>query len=283
MMRSDVLIRYSQKNNNFNNKRLICTMSEIQISTPFNIDIEFEIAAFHKRFLAYCIDFIILVLYMLSMLYLLFGGFRMGEGSYGFVLIVLVIPMLSYTMLSELWMNGQTVGKKIFKIKVVSLDGGEPTLGQYALRWFMRFYEWAFIIFFLFWSNGMFGILWLIIGGITSIIIISISPKSQRLGDIVAGTVVVETKSKLTVDDTIFMHVTQADYKVKFPEVMRLSDRDINTIKNVINQAKRTNSYDLCNRIAIKVQDVLKVPTDMYAMDFLEKIMEDYNYLATRE
>ena len=258
-------------------------MPEIQISTPFNIDIEFEIAAFHKRLLAYCIDFIMLALYMYSMLYLLFGGFRVGEGSYGFVFIILVIPMLSYTMLSELWMNGQTIGKKIFKIKVVSLDGGEPTLGQYALRWFMRFYEWAFIIFFLFWGNGLWGIFWLVTGGITSIIIISISPKSQRLGDIVAGTVVVETVSKLSVDDTIFMHVAQTDFKVKFPEVMRLSDRDINTIKNVINQAKKTNTYDMCNRIAVKVQDVLKVPTDMYAMDFLEKIMEDYNYLATKE
>jgi hypothetical protein len=39
----------------------------------------------------------------------------------------------------------------------------------------------------------------------------------------------------------------------------------------------------MCNRIAMKVQDVLKVPTDMYAMDFLEKIMEDYNYLSTKE
>jgi len=258
-------------------------MPEIQISTPFNIDIEFEIAAFHKRLLAYCIDFILLVSYMYSILFLLFGGFRVGEGSYGFVLIILVLPMLSYTMLSELWMNGQTIGKKIFRIKVVSLDGGEPTLGQYALRWFMRFYEWAFIIFFLFWGNGIVGIIWLIIGGITSIIIISISPKSQRLGDIVAGTVVVETSSKLTVDDTIFMVVTPTDYKVKFPEVMRLSDRDINTIKNVINQAKKSDTYNMCNRIAIKVQDVLKVSTDMYAMDFLEKLMEDYNYLSGKE
>ncbi len=258
-------------------------MPEIQISTPFNIDIAFETAAFHKRLLAYLIDFIILVLYMFSMLYLLFGGFSVGEGSYGFVLIVLVIPMLSYSLLAELWMNGQTIGKKIFKIKVVSLDGGEPTLGQYMLRWFMRFYEWAFIIFFLFWGNGIWGILWLMVGGITSIVIISISPRSQRLGDLVAGTVVVETLSKLSVDDTIFMYVSQNNYQVKFPEVMRLSDRDINTIKNVINQAKKSNNYDMCNRIALKVQDVLKVPTDMYAMDFLEKIMQDYNYLATKE
>jgi uncharacterized RDD family membrane protein YckC len=257
-------------------------MPEIQIATPFNIDIEFEIAAFHKRLLAYAIDFITLVMYMFSMLYLLFGGFKAGEDSLGFVMIIILIPMLFYTMLSELWMNGQTIGKKIFKIKVVSLDGGEPTLGQYALRWFMRFYEWSFIIFYLFWGDG-YGFVWFIIGGITSIIIISVSPKSQRLGDIVAGTVVVETASKLTVDDTIFMHVAQVDYKVKFPEVMRLSDRDINTIKNVINQAKKSNSFDMCNRIAMKVQDVLKVPTDMYAMDFLEKIMEDYNYLSTKE
>ena len=258
-------------------------MPEIQISTPFNIDIEFEIAAFHKRLLAYLVDLVLLILYMFSMLYLLYGGFRVGEGSYGFVMIVLLIPMLFYTMMSELWLNGQTVGKKIFKIKVVSLDGGEPTLGQYLLRWFMRFYEWAFIIFFLFWGNGWMGILLLMIGGIISIIIIAISPKSQRLGDIVAGTVVVEKHSKLTVHDTIFMQVNETDYKVKFPEVMRLSDRDINTIKNVLNQTKKTNSYEMCNRIAIKVQDVLKVSTDMYALDFLEKIMEDYNYLATKE
>lgn len=258
-------------------------MPEIQISTPFNIDIEFEIAAFHKRLFAYLVDFLLLILYLFSMLYLLYGGFKVGRDGGGLVLIVVVIPMLTYSLLSELWMNGQTLGKMIFKIKVVSLNGGEPTLGQYALRWFMRFYEWGFIIYFLFWGNGMWGIFWLVIGGITSIVIISVSAKSQRLGDIVAGTVVVETASNLTVDDTIFMHVAQTDFIVKFPEVMRLSDRDINTIKNVINQAKKTNSYDMCNRIATKVQDVLKVPTDMYAMDFLEKIMEDYNYLATRE
>jgi hypothetical protein len=31
------------------------------------------------------------------------------------------------------------------------------------------------------------------------------------------------------------------------------------------------------------VKTVLEITSDMYAMDFLEKIMADYNYLATRE
>ncbi len=258
-------------------------MPVIQIATPFNIDIEFELAEFYKRLLAYFIDFLLLIIYMFSMLYLLFGGFRLGAESQGFIILVVVLPMLFYTLLTELWLGGQTIGKKALSIKVVSLDGGEPTLGQYLLRWFLRFYEWGFVIFTIFWYNGFFGFGLLMLGGITSIIVMVATPKAQRLGDIVAGTVVVNTKSKLTVDDTIFQHVSESNYKVTFPQVMKLSDRDINTIKSVLVQAKKTNSYEMCNRVAFKVQDVLKVPTDMYAVDFLEKILEDYNYLATRE
>jgi hypothetical protein len=39
----------------------------------------------------------------------------------------------------------------------------------------------------------------------------------------------------------------------------------------------------MCNRAAVKVQKILNVSSDMYANEFLEKLMEDYNYLATRE
>ena len=258
-------------------------MPVIQIATPFNIDIEFEIAEFHKRFLAYFIDLILLILYMFSMLYLLYGGFSVGEGSTGLVLILLVLPTLCYTTASEVLMNGQTFGKKIMQIKVISLDGGEPAMGQYLLRWFMRFYEWGFIIFTLFWNNGYTGFIWLFIGGITAVIIMGISAKTQRLGDIIAGTVVVNTKSAITVKDTIFMSVTDINYKVNFPEVMRLSDRDLNTIKNVLNQTAKTKQFEMCNRVAFKVQNVLQVSSEMYAIDFLEKIIQDYNYLSTRE
>lgn len=263
--------------------QLICVMSAIQIATPFNIDIEFELAEFHKRLLAYIIDFLLIIIYLFSMLYLLYGGLSLGEGSDGFVMIVLLLPTLFYTMMSELLMGGQTVGKKILNIKVVSLDGDEPTLGQYLLRWFLRFYEWGFIMFFLFWQNGGLGFIILIMGGVVSIIVMAVSGKNQRLGDIVAGTVVVNTKSKLTVDDTIFMHVSQNGYKVSFPDVMKLSDRDINTVKNVIAQARKNNNFEMVNRVAYKVQEVLKISSNLYALDFLEKIMEDYNYLATRE
>ena len=265
-------------------------MSVIQIATPFNIDLEFEIAEFHKRLLAYLIDLALLIIYAYSMKYLIHGSlnyyyFERWDPKMSIDIIFIAVPMLFYSLFCELWMNGQTVGKKLMNIKVISLDGGEPTLGQFISRWILKFYEFPLIFGFVYIMNpGVF--IWIIVTGffgIVVVIIIGVSKKNQRLGDMVAGTVVVNTKSRLTVNDTIFMDVQQPGYKVQFPEVMRLSDRDINTIMNVISQSKKLNNYDMCNRVAYKVQDVLKVPTDMYALDFLEKIMEDYNYLATRE
>ena len=257
-------------------------MSIIQIATPFNIDIEFEMAEFHKRLLAYLIDLAILYIYFRSMVSLFISGLSIGEGEIGLALIMIILPMLLYTLLTELFFNGQTIGKKILKIKVVSLDGGEPTLGQYLLRAFIRFYEWGAIILLLFWGSAA-GLMVLSIGGIICVIVIAVTPKSQRLGDLAAGTVVVNTRSKLTVEDTVFMEVNKTDYKVMFPDVMRLSDRDINTIKSVLTQAGKRGNYEMCNRVAMKVKEVLKVNTTMDSDQFLEKLLEDYNYLATLE
>ncbi len=78
------------------------------------------------------------------------------------------------------------------------------------------------------------------------------------------------------------MDIQQENYVVKYPEVLKLSDRDINTIKNVINLFYKNHNIHTCVRVAYKVQEVLKITTDLYAIDFLEKLLADYNYLATK-
>lgn len=261
-------------------------MPLIQIATAFNIDLEFEIAEFHKRLLAYIIDFLLLVFYLFGMKGLLYSGFRINfEENMGLDILIVSVPMFLYSLLTELWMNGQTIGKKILSIRVISLQGGEPTLGQYILRWITKFFEWPFFFGYIFFSKEVLLVYVLITGilGIAVVIIIAVTPKNQRLGDLAAGTVVVNTKSKLTVEDTVFMEVNTTGYKVMFPDVMRLSDRDINTIKNVLTQATKKNDYNMCNRVAEKVKEVLKIKTDMHVDQFLEKLLADYNYLATKE
>jgi uncharacterized RDD family membrane protein YckC len=270
-------------------------MALLKIDTAFNIDLEFEIAEFHKRLFAYAIDFCILIFYAMAMKYLLHGSLdynnaeiienRLESTRMAIDTLAISIPMLLYSFLTELWMNGQTVGKKLMNIRVISLDGGEPTFGQYLYRWIVKFFEWPFLFGYVI-INPLSIIAYAFITamfGIVVVIVIAITKNSQRLGDIIAGTVVVNTKTNLGLDDTIFMQVNQTNYIVSFPEVMRLSDRDINTIKGVLTQAGKRNNFDMCNRVAGKVQDVLKIKTEMYADQFLEKLLEDYNYLATRE
>ncbi len=261
-------------------------MGIIQIGTAFNIDLEFEIAEFHKRLLAYIIDFFILLLYLYSMKYALYNELLLAfEANAGLDILLISLPMLLYSLLTELWLNGQTVGKKILSIRVISLEGGEPTFGQYLLRWITKFFEWPFLFGYIAFSNENVLSYSFITGvcGIAVVIIISVSNKNQRLGDMIAGTVVVNTKSALTVADTVFMQINKTDYKVMFPEVMRLSDRDINTIKGVLTQASKRNNYEMCNRVAMKIKEVLKIQSDMHVDQFLEKLLEDYNYLATKE
>ena len=56
-----------------------------------------------------------------------------------------------------------------------------------------------------------------------------------RLGDVAVNTVVVNTESPFSVNDTVSMDINEQNYVVTFPEVLKLSDRDVNTIKNVFN------------------------------------------------
>ena len=261
-------------------------MAIIKIDTVFNIDLEFEIAPFHKRLFAYIIDFFLLVIYLFSIKYLLYAGMGISlKDNMGVDILLISLPMLLYSLLTELLMNGQTIGKKLMAVRVISLDGGEPTLGQYILRWITKFFEWPFLFGYIFFSAASLIIYIIITGflGIGVIIIIAVSRKSQRLGDIAAGTVLVDTKTNMSVNDTVFMEVNDSNYKVSFPEVMRLSDNDINTIKSVLTQDRKRNNHEVSTRVEYKIKEVLKIESGLSSVDFLEKLLEDYNYLATKE
>ena len=261
-------------------------MGIIHINTAFNIDLEFEIAPFHKRLLAYIIDFCLMILYLISMKFLLYGGFGISiRDNMGLDILVISLPMLLYSLVAEVTMNGQTLGKKILSIRVISLDGREPTIGQYILRWITKFFEWPFLFgYVMFHSEAIYAYIFITaFFGIGVVIAIVVTKKSQRLGDLAAGTVVVETESDMSVKDTVFVNINQPDYQVMFPQVMRLSDNDINTIKAVCNQMQQYRNSDMGYRVEQKIRQVLQIESDLKTLPFLQKLLEDYNYLATKE
>ncbi len=264
-------------------------MPLIQIETPFNIDLEFEIAEAHKRLFAYAIDFSILLLFFISMKYFYYGGFNLTgikslRSHVGLDILTISIPMLLYSLVFEVMMHGQTIGKKILKIRVISLDGGEPSLNQYIIRWMFKVFEWPFFFGYTFFSLQSIFAYIVITGfwGVIVLIFIAVSKKNQRFGDLAANTVVVNTESVFSVNDTVFMNINDMNYVVSFPEVLKLSDRDINTIKNVVNLYHKEYNTQICDRLALKVQQVLHINSEMYSINFLETLLADYNYLATK-
>lgn len=262
-------------------------MHPVAVSTPFNIHLEFEIAAFHKRLLAWFVDLMILLLYARGMKLFLLQLFVDRYDSYpiGLDISLVTLPMLFYHLIMESVFQGQSLGKRVMGIRVISLEGGEPAIGQYLLRWIFRVWEWPLVFGFVqMYSYGIyFQVLATGLSGLIVVIIIAVTSKSQRLGDLAAGTTVVETRYNYNLSDTLFLEVEADDYQVVFPEVMRLSDRDINAIKTVLKQANQTRRYETAYRVAQKIKEVLKIESDLDITLFLEKLLQDYNYLATKD
>jgi uncharacterized RDD family membrane protein YckC len=241
-------------------------MANIKIPTSFNIDLEFETANLFQRFLGWLIDLFIRIIYIIALSYTI-NNMRMSRTyEYATYFFLGVLPVMFYFLVLEIIMNGQTPGKLVLNIKVRNMQGGKPSISQHLIRWLFRLLEAPYI----FWN------------GIIPIIAVLRSPYDQRLGDIVAGTIVVSTKTKGSLSETIFRDMSAVDYTPHFPQILKLSDRDMNKIKSLMDQAVKSNNPELTARVAFRVKDVLEIQSDMLPAEFLETVLNDYNYYTTR-
>ncbi len=101
-----------------------------------------------------------------------FGGFQMTGTPAMISNVTTVVLVLLYFIVLEA-RNGQTLGKKIMGIRVVSKDGSPVGLGTSAVRNVLRLID---------------AIAFYLVGAL----FIWTSSKKQRLGDMVAGTVVIK-------------------------------------------------------------------------------------------
>jgi len=256
-------------------------MSRLKILTSFNIEIDLEIPDFHKRLFAWMIDVVVLIIYGIVM----FNLILKSAPTELFIIAWLVIP--AYPLVFELSMNGQSVGKKLMGIRVINEEGGNATPIQFIIRWLLRVSD--LLVLYMIYLVSVYGgsifrgletafIFCLIL---TDILCVIISKKSQRLGDFAAGTILIDLRTKAGLEETVFME-TEENYIPLFPEVMRLTDRDLNIIKSVYSTVLKKNDYALAERTAEKIEMALKIHNKQHPLTFLETLLKDYNYLSTR-
>ncbi|TAE36482.1 MAG: RDD family protein [Runella slithyformis] len=233
----------------------------VRVQTSQNVDVEYEPASIGERILANLIDYLIYIAWGIGGI-LLFQAFHSGGSlSTFFSILFLFLPIAFYPLFTEYFLNGQTLGKKALKIRVVRLDGGKPTLGAYILRWLLIVIDSQLFTPFV------------------AVVAVAAGGKGQRVGDIAAGTTVVKINKTVSLDDITYQPLAE-NYTVRYPEAAQLSDRDIETVRVVLRKA----NFDLTNRTAERVSGVLNVGR-VYAdsQQFLTTIINDYAYLANQE
>lgn len=267
-------------------------MSTITVSTPFFIDLEFASANPGRRILAVFLDMLVLTLYMLILYRFVILPLNLGEQLSNFLVMagISVLPFL-YFPVCEILMNGQTPGKRLMGIKVIDIKGNEAGISQYLLRWLLGFGNYSvFLLPYLIITSSM-GLFLLLLSGLFIIGVFYfpdflcslISKKNQRLADIAAGTTVINARTKDLLQQTIYLELPDEQAGAVFPQVMRLSDRDINGIRNLLTNTSRKKA-DVAYRAAIteRIKGVLGIQTDLADLEFLQQLIRDYNLLTRR-
>lgn len=241
---------------------------KISIETTHNVRLDYEVASVVDRVLAWLIDWGICIIYIVVVAFFI-DYFQLFDGltntQMAWYILIVMLPVLFYDLVLELLLDGQSLGKKIRKIKVICVDGTSPSLGKYLIRWIVRLLE-NFVF------PGM------------SFVAVMASNKGQRLGDIAAGTAVAKVKSRVQLNDTI-LNYSNDGYTPKFPQVQNLSSRDIEVIRYVLKAKDQSNIFLIRSECARKVCSILHLDYDPLQDHglFLQRIFDDYTFYRSQE
>ncbi|HKP99486.1 MAG TPA: RDD family protein [Actinomycetes bacterium] len=160
-------------------------LESARMVTPEAVALEFRTANLGSRILAYLIDMVVVVVGILAGL---FAVALLGQASdvvvpdwvaLTIVLVLLPAWWLGYFIAFETLWRGRTLGKAALGLRVVTKEGAPIRFRHAAIR-------------------GLLGLVdFLILGGFLAVVFILFTRDNQRLGDLVAGTLVLRERSAL--------------------------------------------------------------------------------------
>jgi uncharacterized RDD family membrane protein YckC len=152
-------------------------LGRLEVETPDHVVLRYDLAGGGNRGFAGLVDALIAALVVAGSLFVTSYAVRqfgvVGIQLSGVIALLAVLIGWSYFVVLEWLWQGQTVGKRMSGLRVIREDGAPAGFVPILIRNLVR------IVDFL---PGLYGI------GLLTIIL---SPRSQRLGDIAAGTYVV--------------------------------------------------------------------------------------------
>lgn len=243
-------------------------MDTIRIITTQNVELEYELASLGTRIGGYIIDILIqggltLVLIIVAdMINTVFGSEYYDENEWFMLFFLFPYLLIAfYSLLCEIALKGQTIGKLLLKTRVVKLDGSQPTFGSYLLRWLLGIIDFG------------------LCSGMVALFTFLINKQGQRLGDIAAGTTVISIKPRVTVEEVTAPNIP-VNYLPIYPEVKQLTDRDMAIINDVIHTSTKQDNEQAVAALAEKLKQTLSVSSSLSNMAFIQTIVRDYYYFT---
>lgn len=262
---------------------------QLNIETPEQVDLRFPISGIGSRFLAVFTDTVIQIVaevaVVLLVVLVISGAQRTSLTSElsdtsakwfvaGFLLFQFLLFWGYFALFEGLW-NGQTPGKKIFKIRVIKDSGRQITLFEALARNLLRVVDMQPAPVYL-----------------VGVISMLCNRQQKRLGDFVAGTIVVHDRVE---DQPLLNHNSRTFTASLYPQPMaespqrstyaplsadavaRLRTADLNVIEAFFARAldldmatREQIALKIATRTAAKMQ--IPLPTDISPERFLEAV-----------
>lgn len=274
-------------------RHIIETEESLIIETPERVPLEFALASIGNRFLAVAIDHFIqyLSIILIAWFFLSIAGYNSNDiadapdklfseapkWTIALMIIVLFLVFAGYFIVFEWLWNGQTPGKRLMKLRVIREDGRPLTLWEAIARNLLRICDAVPGFILPVYSIGL--------------IVIFLSNRDQRVGDIFAGTVVVREREgeAPTFAETFSTRITD----VAFTRVQKqtetsanvalLNEREVEVVESFLRRR-----WDLTDRqrlwmawrIALPLMYKLKPTFEMETFTyegFLEEILHRFH------
>jgi uncharacterized RDD family membrane protein YckC len=242
------------------------SIDQLQIDTPEQIALELPLAGIGSRFLALVIDTLIqFIIYFIGALVialataggaLVFSWVPKSMGMAAFVLLIFTVYW-GYYALFEIFWKGQTPGKRYAGIRVMKNSGRPVNAFEAITRNLMRAVDSL---------PGFYGV---------GVVTMMLNKQSRRLGDFVAGTIVVH--EKLTKEVKPVWTVPTQEQTTLSPQLTQITVDDLVLIETYLQRrfdldsiVRNHTAIQIANRIENKTG--LKPDVGQHVDDFLEKV-----------
>jgi len=246
----------------------VAALEKLSIDTPEQVALEFSLATVGSRFLALAVDSVIQFGCAAALFIVVVAGAWAASVTFAsagpwvlalFVLGLFIINFAYFAVFESVW-NGQTPGKRVVGLRVIHASGRPISVFEAILRNVVRIADQL---------PGIYAV------GIVSVFL---TERSQRLGDLAAGTVVVHERAvKADVPD--FAAGAPTPLALTHHGASRLTAEEIAVIELFFRRREELDGYGrlrAAHQIAARVRERLEIAAKIDNEQLLEEVFAEH-------